>query len=208
MRNFNLYTILFLLFFLTSPGKAQNNFFAVIKDKLTNLPLAGTNVYISELQKGASSDSTGSVRMANIPDGTFSVTFSFVGYAEQELEFDFPIQTDGLIVIYMEPEEEELEVVIVRSSTRAAAPLPMNRSGLKLSVVKNLMKNSVWNHQVYPVLLNESPGIQVQQISQNSGATYFRIQGLDGKYTRMLIDGMPAFGGLESGLSLMQNNSA
>lgn len=199
------WVICFVIFLLPAavPAFAQNNFFAVIKDKLTNLPLAGTNVYISELQKGASSDSTGSVRMADIPDGTFSVTFSFVGYAEQELEFDFPIQTDGLIVIYMEPEEEELEVVIVRS-TRGSRTIADEPERVEYIGGEELDEKISMDPSSLSMLLTESPGIQVQQVSQRTQATFFKLQGLDGKYTRILSDGLPSFGGLESGLSLLQ----
>ena len=53
-------------------------------------------------------------------------------------------------------------------------------------------------------LLNESTGIYVQQTSPTSFNSSIRIQGLDGKYTQMLRDGMPLFGGFSGGLSLLQ----
>ena len=54
------------------------------------------------------------------------------------------------------------------------------------------------------MLLNESTGIHVQQSSATSFNSSIRIQGLDGKYTQLLRDGMPLYGGFSGGLSLLQ----
>src|SRR5690606_28439203 len=54
------------------------------------------------------------------------------------------------------------------------------------------------------MLLNESTGIQTQQTSATSYNSSIRIQGLDGKYTQLLRDGMPLYAGFSGGLSLMQ----
>ena len=54
------------------------------------------------------------------------------------------------------------------------------------------------------LVLRESTGIQMQQSSLNSGNTSIRIQGLDGRYTQLLKDGFPLFGGFSGGLSIMQ----
>jgi outer membrane receptor protein involved in Fe transport len=43
----------------------------------------------------------------------------------------------------------------------------------------------------------------MQQTSYASGAQSIRIQGLDGKYTQLLKDGFPAFGGFSSGMSVL-----
>jgi len=54
------------------------------------------------------------------------------------------------------------------------------------------------------MLLNESTGIYVQQTSATSFNSSIRIQGLDGRYTQLLRDGMPLYGGFSGGLSLLQ----
>lgn len=43
------------------------------------------------------------------------------------------------------------------------------------------------------VMMSESTGITTQQTSAISGNSAIRIQGLDGRYTLILKDGMPAF---------------
>ena len=54
------------------------------------------------------------------------------------------------------------------------------------------------------MVLRESTGIQMQQTSLSSGSTNIRIQGLDGRYTQLLRDGFPLYGGFSSGLSILQ----
>jgi iron complex outermembrane receptor protein len=54
------------------------------------------------------------------------------------------------------------------------------------------------------LLFNETTGITTQQTSAVSGATNIRIQGLDGRYTQLLKDGMPLYQGFSGGLSVIQ----
>jgi len=53
-------------------------------------------------------------------------------------------------------------------------------------------------------LLGDIAGIQMQQVSASSGNTLARIQGLNGRYTQLLKDGMPLFGGLSGNFGIMQ----
>ena len=54
------------------------------------------------------------------------------------------------------------------------------------------------------MLLNEMTGVHVQQTSATSFNSNIRIHGLSGKYTQLLRDGMPLYGGFSSGLGLLQ----
>ncbi len=54
------------------------------------------------------------------------------------------------------------------------------------------------------MVLRESTGIQIQQTSLSSVNSSIRIQGLDGRYTQILKDGFPLFGGFSGGLSINQ----
>jgi iron complex outermembrane receptor protein len=53
------------------------------------------------------------------------------------------------------------------------------------------------------MMLNEMGGIRVQATSPSLGAATVRIQGLRGRYTRVLSDGLPLFGDV-GGLGLLQ----
>jgi outer membrane receptor for ferrienterochelin and colicin len=53
-------------------------------------------------------------------------------------------------------------------------------------------------------LLGDIAGIQTQQTSAATGNTEMRIQGLPGKYTQLLKDGTPLFGGYSGSFSILQ----
>ena len=54
------------------------------------------------------------------------------------------------------------------------------------------------------MMLNEMGGLRVQQTSPSLGAASLRIQGMKGRYTRFLADGLPLFGEQVGGLGLLQ----
>ncbi len=54
------------------------------------------------------------------------------------------------------------------------------------------------------MMLNEMGGMRVQATSPSLGAASVRIQGMRGRYTRFLADGLPLFGQQVGGLGLLQ----
>jgi iron complex outermembrane receptor protein len=54
------------------------------------------------------------------------------------------------------------------------------------------------------MMLNESSGLRVQTTSASLGGANVRVQGLRGRYTLLLSDGLPLYGGQTGGLGLLQ----
>lgn len=54
------------------------------------------------------------------------------------------------------------------------------------------------------MMLNETSGLRVQTTSPSLGGADVRVQGLRGRYTQILSDGLPLFGGQTGGLGLLQ----
>ena len=54
------------------------------------------------------------------------------------------------------------------------------------------------------MMLNESSGLRVQTTSPSLGGANVRVQGLRGRYTQILADGLPLYGGQTGGLGLLQ----
>ncbi|WP_445384083.1 TonB-dependent receptor [Robiginitalea sp. IMCC44478] len=183
---------------------AQNEFRAHIIDHKTGDPLFGATVLISELKMGGTSDESGKITMDGIPDGKYTLRFSYVGYETLERSFTFPLVADrGTVVIELHAAPEEMDQVTITStrSTRSIEDIPTRVefiAGEELSEKGNMKPGDI------RMLLNESTGIQTQQTSATSYNSSIRIQGLDGKYTQLLRDGMPLYSGFSGGLSLMQ----
>jgi len=100
-------------------------------------------------------------------------------------------------------QEEAVEEIVVTStrSRRSLEDLPTRVeliSGEELGEKVNMKPGDI------RMLLNESTGIQVQQTSATTFNSSIRIQGLDGRYTQMLRDGLPLYSGFAGGLGLLQ----
>ena len=54
------------------------------------------------------------------------------------------------------------------------------------------------------MMLNETSGLRVQTTSPSLGGADVRVQGLRGRYTQILADGLPLFGAQTGGLGLLQ----
>ncbi|MCB0548318.1 MAG: TonB-dependent receptor, partial [Phaeodactylibacter sp.] len=201
MKNYALFFL--LASFFQTPTQAQSTLQATIVDAGSKEPLVGANVLIAELQKGGSSDAEGKIVLEGIPDGAFELRCSYLGYREAALPLSFPADDGALFTIELEPEGEELEAVTV-STTRSSRQIQSLPTRIEAITAEELGEQAAMNSANIAMLLKESTGIQVQQTSASSANQSIRIQGLDGRYTQILKDGFPLFGGFSGGLSVMQ----
>ncbi|MBN3582808.1 TonB-dependent receptor [Algoriphagus aestuarii] len=183
---------------------SQTNYQAKVNDKDSGDPLIGATVLLKEISLGAVSDENGLVLLERIPDGTYTLEIRFLGYETLRLKRTFPFSfSEQPEEISLDHSEEEMEELIVQSnrSSRVIEDVPTRVeiiAGEELSEKGNMKPGDI------RMLLNESTGIQTQQTSATSYNSSIRIQGLDGKYTQLLRDGLPLYAGYSSGLSLMQ----
>jgi iron complex outermembrane receptor protein len=183
---------------------AQNNFKALVVDEETQTPLVGATVYFEKLQIGEVTDAKGTVIITGVPDGTHKVQISFVGYEAIEKTYQFPINESlKPIIIALHPDHEALEEITV-TSTRSSRTIEDIPTRIEVIAGEELAEKGNMKPGDIRMLLNESTGIQTQQTSATSYNSSIRIQGLDGKYTQLMRDGMPLYSGFSGGLSLMQ----
>jgi iron complex outermembrane receptor protein len=100
-------------------------------------------------------------------------------------------------------EGEELEEVVI-TSTRSSRTIQDIPTRIEAITGEELGEKAAMNSSNIGMLLRETTGVQMQQTSLSSGNMSIRIQGLDGRYTQILKDGMPLYGGFAGGLSIMQ----
>lgn len=196
--------ILSLLFLIGCGSNlfAQNTFKAIIKNEKTQEPIANVSVFVINSQKTTSSDENGNVTIENIPNGKQTIEFNLIGYRKKEINVNFPQKETT--AVFLEPTAEELQEVIVTSSTRSSRTIKNIPTRIETIVSGELEEKSSMQPGNIKMMLTESTGIQTQQTSQVSGNASIRIQGLDGKYTQLLQDGFPLYSGFASGLSILQ----
>lgn len=197
------FILMLFLAFNISNIFAQNTLKVKLIDCETKEPLIGANVVLQSTTNGASSDTEGVATLSNIPDGNQKIEVSYIGYEKTIKEFTFPLPSDSLIVITIEPDENELQEIVV-SSTRGTRTFKNIPTRIEFINTEELGEKGVMKPGDIRMLLNESTGIMTQQTSAISGNSSIRIQGLDGRYTQILKDGFPVFSGAASGLGLLQ----
>jgi iron complex outermembrane receptor protein len=183
---------------------AQNSFKALLKDDATEEPIIGAAVTIDSLKIGAVTDTTGLVTLTHIPNGNFQIKFKSMGYSTKTKILHFPLASRNKVFdIDLESSTNEMNEVVVSitRSSRSIEDIP-----IKVDVVADddLGEKGMMQPSNIALLFNETTGVLSQQTSAVSGATTLRMQGLDGRYTTMLNDGMPLYQGFSGGLSIVQ----
>ena len=199
------YILLFIFACLAASFlSAQNSLKVKIIDDRSQAPLPGATLEIPALQLGAVSDTNGIAQLEGIPGGEYEIKLHFLGYGSREKELFFPLKNpEQALEFKLEPASESLEQVIV-SSTRSSRSILNLPTRIEVISTEELEEKSDIRPGDIKVLLNESTGIATQTTSAASGIANIRIQGLDGRYTQFLKDGMPLFQGFAGGLSVVQ----
>ncbi len=166
-----------------------------------NEPLMGATVYFEALEKGAVTNFDGFAEFTEIPDGQHQIIISFLGFETFETSIQIPSNT--ALVFKLKEGGNQLDAVVLQSSrsTRTVRKIPTR---IEFIGAEELGEKAIMNPTNISMVLRESTGIQMQQTSLSSGSTNIRIQGLDGRYTQLLRDGFPLYGGFSSGLSILQ----
>ena len=192
-------SLLFLLF--SGIILAQNTVSFEVKEE-SGEPLIGASVVIEGTTDGTITNTDGIARFDNLSNGEIEFVISFVGYEEKEIELSFPESNNKVIEVELE-EGKELEEVII-ATTRSSRTIEDIPTRIEVITGEELGEKAAMNSTNIGMLLRETTGIQMQQTSLSSGNMSIRIQGLDGRYTQILKDGMPLYGGFAGGLSIMQ----
>lgn len=172
-----------------------------VTDAETKEPLPGVSVVSKAFENGSPTKTTGETRL-RLPIGKTTVVFSHVGYNPKEVEVSVPL-SDSVLLVELEPKEEEEEEVIVQS-TRTSRSIKNVPTRVETIELEEIDEKSNMRPSNISMLLHESTGIQLQQTSATSANANIRIQGLDGRYTQLLKDGFASFGNFASGLSVLE----
>jgi len=191
------------LFGLTVNGLiAQNSLTVKVIEKDHQEAIVGASVYIKNTSIGATTNLEGIALLKGIQNGAQTIVISYIGFETVEKTISFPT-TSKSITVELHHDEETLETVVI-ASTRSRRSIAQIPTRVEVLGGEELGEKAIMNSSNISMLLRESTGIQMQQTSANSANQSIRIQGLDGRFTQLLKDGFPLFGGFSSGLSIMQ----
>ena len=194
--------IIFLAVLLTAQVSfAQANFTVTVKDETTKEAIAGANVTVKDTSISVTTDPQGVAQLSNIPHGVHTIIIFSPGYETKELTLTFPVAGQPETLIFLRVTNEVGMVTI--TSTRTGREIDDVPTRVEAIDEEEVDEKTNMRPANVSMVLNESTGIKVQQTSATSNTQSVRIQGLDGRYTQLLKDGFPAFGGFSGSISLL-----
>jgi len=137
--------------------------------------------------------SVGEVRVSVTKNGYFPATASITADGAREF----------VVRVEMQPQEEvkeEIKVYATRNDVRIQDS-PLHVEVLQREEIEEKMMMTPGD---IVMMLNEMGGMRVQTPSPSLGAASVRVQGMLGRYTSFLSDGLPLFGQQGAGLGLLQ----
>ncbi|WP_158975269.1 TonB-dependent receptor [Cellulophaga sp. L1A9] len=195
--------ILIVLCFVTSSAaiSQESKISGIVLDKNTSVPFA--NVLIAGSTQGTSSDENGNFTF-NLKPGTYTLKISAIGYQPKNKTITVTENNSTSVKIELSAQSEQLEEMVVTGTLKA-----VRRSDSPVPV------------EVYsPTFLKQNPTASIFEALQNVNGVRpqincnvcntgdIHINGLEGPYTLVLIDGMPIVSGLSTvyGLSGIPNS--
>jgi outer membrane receptor for ferrienterochelin and colicins len=151
------------------------------------------NILVEETGKGTSADGEGIFHLAIAKQDTYNVIVSAVGYrrAKQVIAIQSDVED---LVIKMEPSSLQLDQVVVTGTMKETY---LKDSPVKVEVISAaFLKTNPTNNVIEAI--QTVNGVQEQINCGVCGTNDIHINGLEGPYTLVLIDGMPIMSALAS----------
>lgn len=103
----------------------------------------------------------------------------------------------------LQNKEKEIEEITIVASSRTGQKIENSPQKVEVLGKEEMNEESGIKPAGIGSILGDISGVQIQQSSPVSGNSNIRIQGLDGRYTQILRDGMPLFDGFSGGLGVL-----
>lgn len=163
-----------------------------VVDKLSGEHLPYIGIVLKGTTIGVTTENTGHYIIRNVPEGTYTIEVSAIGYKTQSREITIKKGVSYEVNFALEEDHVLLDGVVVSATrsetTRKMSPTLVNVIGMDLY--------NKTNSTTVAQGLSFQPGVRVENNCQNCGFQQVRINGLDGQYTQILIDSRPIFSAL------------
>jgi len=138
-----------------------------------------------------------------LPLGNVEVSVSKEGFLPAKLSLQVDEAREWRITVELKPEQQAQEEVTV-FATRTDTRLQDLPTRVEVLGQEEIDEKTMMTPGDIVMMLNETGGLRVQSTSPSLGAASVRIQGMRGRYTAFLGDGLPLFGQQGGGLGLLQ----
>jgi iron complex outermembrane receptor protein len=190
-----------LTFLLSAFAHAQENRVTVVVEvRSQSKPVSQAEVVVDGVV--TTTNSSGEA-VLQVPIGDTQLTIQRFGFKSQTRRVTIAADSNARLSVELEPEvvlEEEITVTATRTEQRIE-DIPLRVEVLQQDEVE---EKALMTPGDIAMLLNETAGLRVQVTSPSLGAANVRVQGLRGRYTQLLADGLPLYGGQTGAIGLLQ----
>ena len=176
--------LLVLLFSVSITAQNGYELMGTITDKATQKPLYQATIYIKELKKGTTTTAQGVYHFQHLPQGTYTVEFSYLGYRT----YTKKIAVKGSTRFDVALKEETQEIAEVVLSAKSKAHLIKEQS-MPVSVIDiSSLRGTVSSVQD---ILAKTVGITLRTSGGVGSSSRISVRGLEGKRIGFFIDELP-----------------
>ena len=186
-----IYLKIFLLIFSITCNSQNNSLAGKISDGLENLSYV--NIYIQNTKLGTSSNEDGYYQIKNIPSGTYKIVVSSLGYKTKTIEITFN-KDEKIIQNFSLVSDNSLDEIVVSGNLK---PVSKSASSVPVDVYSKSFLKKNPTPSIFESLQNVN-GVRPQLNCNVCNTGDIHINGLEGPYTFVLIDGMPIVSGLST----------
>ncbi|MBX2951277.1 MAG: TonB-dependent receptor [Leadbetterella sp.] len=159
-----------------------------------NKPLESATVTVRGKNIGAVTDSTGAFILANVPVGRQTIDVSLIGYNRTAVGTDVKAGRNTLADIALLPTDNSLHEVVVSGTMKEVSRL---ESPVPVEVFSARFFKANPTPSIFDALQTVN-GVRPQVNCNVCNTGDIHINGLEGPYTMVLIDGMPIVSGLST----------
>ena len=200
-------TLLLLCATLTAPAQTETapeatdaHLFGHVIDSRTRQHLPYVTIALVGTTLGTTTDASGHYLLKNLPFGDYTVEVRALGYAPQRRRVSF--RRGKTVELDFEVSEAAVTMDQVVVSASRSERLKREAPSLVSVLDADLFEQA--GAQTLAGGLTFQPGVRVENTCQNCGFPQVRINGLDGRYSQVLIDSHPLFSALTSVYGLEQ----
>ncbi len=166
-----------------------------IKGKITSngKPLPYVNVYLKNTKTGTSSNENGFFELQNIENGIYTIVASSVGFKSKSAKINVK-DSSTIIQNFDLNENNDLDEIVVSGTLR---PVSKSNSPVPVEVYSKTFFKKNPTPSIFESLQNVN-GVRPQLNCNVCNTGDIHINGLEGPYTFVLIDGMPIVSGLST----------
>ncbi len=147
-----MYTLLFLLFFTVSmaslpagaagehkePEQSRTTLNGYISDEETGETLLGANVLVTDTDRGATTNHAGYYIINNVPPGSYTLRFSYLGYNDKFVEIELEEGESKRLDVSLTPMTFTMDELVVESTRGRDESRNIGTASVSTELIKNV----------------------------------------------------------------------